>query len=149
MFIVERCCPTRWNRTGKMCRADARVLLYSVCISAKEGGGIKQNRDLRLANLVVKQCTRTYIAESPRMAMVLWSSVFALQTRRSRMCKDAHSWTMRLENFWIFTKFDKIHAGFLRSGSANAITIVPFRLLCKLKAVGVLNGRDLTEVLRF
>ena len=54
---------------------------------------------------------------------------------------------MRLENFWIFTKFDKIHAGFLRSGSANAIIIVPFRLLCKLKAVGVLNGMDLTEAM--
>ena len=47
------------NRQNVWC--GARVLLYSVCISAKEGGSIKQNRDLRLANLVVKQCTRTYI----------------------------------------------------------------------------------------
>ena len=27
------------------------------------GGGIKQNRDLRLANLAVQKCTRTYIVE--------------------------------------------------------------------------------------
>ena len=52
---------------------------------------------------------------------------------------------MRLENFWIFTKSDKVHTGFLRSSSTN--TIIPFRLLCKLKAVGVLNGRDINKVL--
>ena len=49
------------NRQNVSC--GIRVLLYSVCISAKEGGGIKQNRDLRLANLAVQQCTRTYIVE--------------------------------------------------------------------------------------
>ena len=52
---------------------------------------------------------------------------------------------MRLENFWIFTKSDKVHTGFLRSSSTN--TIIPFRLLCKLKAVEMLNGRDINKVL--